>query len=104
MENATDKKRLVLNLRHVNKFLCKQKFKYEDLRVTMLLFERGDCMFTFDLKSGYHHVDICPAQYKYLGFSWVRDDKVHFYVLTVLTTLWAGHSLVYFHKTLEAPS
>ncbi len=61
------KKRLVINLRHLNRFLWKQKFKYEDLHVAMLLFERGDYMFSFDLKSGYHHVDI---HWKYLGFSW----------------------------------
>ena len=84
VENSVGKKRLVLNLRHVNKFLCKQKFKYEDLRVAMLLFEKGDYMFTFDLKSGYHHVDICPTQYKYLGFSWKGDGTEHYYVFTVL--------------------
>ena len=84
VESASGKKRLVLNLRHVNKFLCKQKFKYEDLRVAMLLFLKGDNMFTFDLKSGYHHVDIRPTQYKYLGFAWERDGTVRFYVLTVL--------------------
>ena len=84
VESPSGKKRLVLNLRHVNKFLCKQKFKYEDLRVAMLLLEKGDYMFTFDLKSGYHHVDICTAQYKYLGFSWERCDVKHYYVFTVL--------------------
>ena len=82
--SPSGKKRLVLNLRHVNKFLCKQKFKYEDLRVAMLLFEKGDNMFTFDLKSGYHHVDICPAQCKYLGFSWERSGVERYYVFTVL--------------------
>ena len=57
VENATGKKRLVLNLRHVNQFLCKQKFNFEDLRVAMLLFDKGDCMFTFEFKSGYHPLD-----------------------------------------------
>ena len=37
-------------------------------------------MFSFDLKSGYHHVDIAEVHQKYLGFSW--GDK--FYVFTVL--------------------
>ena len=41
-------------------------------------------MFTFDLKSGYHHVDICPAQCKYLGFAWESDGVKHYYVFTVL--------------------
>lgn len=36
----------------------------------MLLFQKGDHLFSFDLKSGYHHVDITAAQHKYLGFAW----------------------------------
>ena len=84
VESSTGKKRLVLNLRHVNKFLQKQRFKYEDLRIAILLFERGDYMFTFDLKSGYHHVDICSGQQTYLGFSWVKQGTRRFYVFTVL--------------------
>ena len=84
VENARGKKRLVLDLRHVNKYVCKQKFKYEDLRVAMMLLDKGDYMFTYDLKSGYHHVDIRPTQNKYLGFAWERDGTVQFYVFTVL--------------------
>ena len=68
VESSSGKKRLVLNLRHLNPFLWKQKFKYEDLRVAMCLFEKGDYMFSFDLKSGYHHVDIAKEHWKYLGF------------------------------------
>ena len=62
VKSSSGKKRLVVNLRHVNQFLCKQNFKYEDLRTALLLFERDDLMFTFDLKSGYHHIDICSTQ------------------------------------------
>ncbi|KAL5479677.1 hypothetical protein EMCRGX_G023233 [Ephydatia muelleri] len=40
--NGVGKKRLVVNLRHVNGFLWKQKLKYEDLRVAMMLFEQGE--------------------------------------------------------------
>ena len=35
--------------------------------MAMMLFEQGELMFTFDLKSGYHHVEIAPQHYKYLG-------------------------------------
>ena len=80
VENNEGKRRLVLNLRHLNKFLYKQKFKYEDLRVAMLLIEKGDYLFSFDLKSGYHHVDIAQVHRKYLGFAWGHP----FYVFTVL--------------------
>eukprot|EP00731_Ephydatia_muelleri_P008538 Em0004g876a len=58
VENSSGKKRLVENLRHVNQFLCKRRFKYEDLRIAMMLFSPGELMFNFDLKSGYHHVEI----------------------------------------------
>ena len=54
--------------------------------MAMMLLDKGDYMFTFDLKSGYHHVhvDIRPTQYKYLGFAWERDGTMQFYVFTVL--------------------
>ena len=65
--NSAGKKRLVVNMRHVNKFLLKRSFKYEDLRVAMMLFEPGELMFTFDLQSGYHHEEIAAQHYKYLG-------------------------------------
>ena len=49
VENSSGKKRLVINLRHLNQFLWKQRFKYEDLRVAMLLLEKGDYMFLLTL-------------------------------------------------------
>ena len=60
----------MVNLRHVNGFLWKQKFKYEDLRVAMAMFEKGEWMFSFDLKSGYHHVDVAQHHRKCLGIEW----------------------------------
>ena len=80
VENSAENKRLVLNRRHVNKFLWKQKFKYEDLRIAMMFFKRGDYLFSFDLKSDYHHVDIAKHHWKYLGFNWEGMN----YVFTVL--------------------
>ena len=43
-------------------------------------------MFSFDLKSGYHHVEIFEGHQTYLGFSWKHSisNLVKFYVLTVL--------------------
>jgi hypothetical protein len=54
------KLRLVLDLRNVNKHLAHQSFRYEDLRSLAQLFEQNFWFFTWDLKSGYHHVDIYP--------------------------------------------
>ena len=39
--NFEGKLRLVLNLRHLNKFLHKDKFKYKDLIVPLLSFQKG---------------------------------------------------------------
>ena len=80
VENSSGKKRLVVNLRHVNQFLCKRRFKYEDLRIAMMLFSPGELMFNFDIKSRYHHVEIAGHHRKYLGFEWGQ----HFYVFAVL--------------------
>jgi len=80
VSNAAGKLRLVLNLKYLNKFLHVMTFKYEDLRVAALLFERNYSMFKFDLKLGYHHVDIHPECYNLLGFQW----RGTFYVFKVL--------------------
>lgn len=74
------KKRLILDLSVLNKFVRKDKFKYEDWKVAIQLFGQNCYMYKFDLKSGYHHFDICTKQQTYLGFSW----KGNFYCFTVL--------------------
>jgi len=60
------------------------KFKYEDLRTAMLMFQKADYVFSFDLKSGYHHVDIYEPHRRYLGFSWEIHGIKHYYVFAVL--------------------
>ena len=70
----------MVNLKYFSKFLCRQKFKYEDLRIVMLLVEKGEYMFTFDLKSGYHDLDVSPTQCNYMGFSWEREGKKEYYI------------------------
>ena len=41
-------------------------------------------LFSFDIKSGYHHVDIFPPDQEFLGFSWSKDGVIRFYKYTVL--------------------
>ena len=43
--NSEGKSRLVLNLKHLNQFLCKDKFKHEDLRMGLLMFQKDDFLF-----------------------------------------------------------
>ena len=78
------KKRLVIDLRHVNKFLFIPKFHYEDLSSLSQVFARDDWFFSWDLKSGYHHVNIYKPHQQYSGFSWVIDGVQRFFVFRVL--------------------
>jgi hypothetical protein len=52
----------------------------------MTYFEQDAYMFSFDLKSGYHHVEIFEGHQTYLGFTWKCPVSLHekFYVFTVL--------------------
>ena len=52
----------------------------------MSYFSQGAYTFSFDLKSGYHHVEIFEGHQTYLGFSWKHSssNQVKFYVFIVL--------------------
>ena len=66
--NKSGKKRLILDLSVLNKSVKKDKFKYEDWKVAVQLFSSECYMYKFDLRSGYHHFDICSQQQTFLGF------------------------------------
>ena len=79
------KKRLILDLRHVNLYVFKRKFRCEDESVALQIFSKGFFLFKFNLKSGYHHVEIFPDHRKYLAFSWdFGDGVVKYFQFTVL--------------------
>ena len=67
---GANKLRLILDLRQVNVCLAIFRFKLEDIRTAVKLYKKGDQVVTFDLKSGYHHVDVAQEHWKYLGFQW----------------------------------
>ena len=83
---ANSKKRLILDLRHVNKYLTKKRVQYEDWKIAMSYFTVEAFMFSFDLKSGYHHIELFKEQQVYLGFSWTNaiSNQTKFYMFTVL--------------------
>ena len=81
---SSGKKRLILDLRHVNHFVWKQKFRCEDWRVLLSYVNKGDYLFSFDLKSGYHHIDIFPDHQTFLGFSWVFSGTVRYFCFASL--------------------
>ena len=81
----TGKKRLILDLRHINLHVFKQKFKCEGLHTIKDIFSRNCFVFSFDLKSGYHHVDIFVEHRKYLAFSWdFGTGHARYFQFTVL--------------------
>ncbi len=81
---ANGKKRLILDLRKVNDFLLRKKVKFEDLQTAKKFFSQNGWMFSFDMKSGYHHVPIALEHQKYLGFSWDFGQGSRFFVFCVL--------------------
>ena len=64
---ANSKKRQILDLRYVNRHLQKKGIKYKDWKVAISYFEVGAYVFTFDLNSGYHHIEVATVHQCYLG-------------------------------------
>ena len=65
-------------------FCLEQSVRYEDIRTLFDLFQSGYFFFTFDFKSGYHHVEIFPDHRQYLGFSWCYGSEIKYFVFNVL--------------------
>lgn len=96
------KKRLVLDLRHVNEYVLKQKVKFDGEKEAKIYAKRGNYMFIFDLRSGYHHINIHAENQKYLGFSWCIEGVQRYFVFTVLSfgLSSAGHIFTNIVRTL----
>ena len=91
MTNTHGNLRLVLNLHYLNQFLWMNRFKYtlyKDLQVAMLMFQKGDYLYSFDLKSGYHHVDIYEPHRKYLGLVGYNNRLHNFMYLQSYPLVW----------------
>ena len=82
--NANGKARLILDLRHVNQFVEKRKFKFESVPEAIQYINNKGFLFKFDLKSGYHHISIHSPHKKFLGFSWTFEGKVRYYAFSCL--------------------
>ena len=94
------KLRLILDLRFLNKHLAKRKFKFEDLRVVAEILQPDDCFFTFDLRNGYHHVDIFSRALEVFGFFvYLRWEAALFFVLFAF--FWFKYVSLRFHQIAE---
>ena len=72
--------------------LPRQKFKYEGLNLVPQMFDKGE-HFTFDLKSGYHHVDIHIVFWTYLGFHGAREPIEASTCLKCCHLVWPQHAM-----------
>ena len=52
-----------LDLQHPNYFVMKYKVKFEDAKTMLFSFvdPSQNSLFSSDIKSGYHHIDIFPS-------------------------------------------
>ena len=82
--NDLGKCRLILDLRYINQYLVIPKFTLEDVAVAKQIFHKGDFLFTFDLQSAYHHLEIADDYKEYLGFSWELNGRKKWFVFNVL--------------------
>lgn len=83
---ANGKKRHILDLRHVDQYLQKHRVKYQDWKVALSYFQKGSYMISFDLKSGYPHIDTRADYQQFLGFAgkWSDEPSFRFFAFTVL--------------------
>ena len=67
-------------------YIKKSHVKFEDAKAMLRLLVKPAqyWMFSFDIKSGYHHIDIHASDQQFLGFAWVFDSKPRYFVFTVL--------------------
>ena len=73
-------------LRHLNPFVSKVKTNLEDLRKYPYVMESGDFCAVDDLDSGYWHVPLAEASWKFFGCAVVnpKDNITHYYGWIVL--------------------
>ena len=83
---SNGKKRLILDLRYPNSYIKKSHVKFEDAKsmLELVVNPAQYWMFSFDIKSGYHHIDIHANDQPFLGFAWVFDSKPRYFQFTVL--------------------
>ena len=65
-----NKLRLVLDCRHVNKYIECPTFSQEGIDSVADQIEDGGELITIDLKNGFHYVPVKRRYQKYLGFKW----------------------------------
>ena len=67
--NSSKKRHLILDMRHVNMYLYKDRIEFDDWKCfeNYLLADKG-YLFQFDFKNGYQHIDIFDSHQTYFIF------------------------------------
>ena len=83
--SSPGKKRLSLYLRYVNSHIYRDKIKFDDWKCfENYISDHKGYMCKFDLKNGYHHIDINSQHHNLLGFSWIINGEIKYFVFAVL--------------------
>ena len=82
--NANGKERLILDLRHVNRFIERRKFKFEGVSEAIQFISSSGYCFKFDLKSAYHNIVIHEDHRKFLGFAWDFPEGTRYFTFKCL--------------------
>ncbi len=69
-KRGTDKFRLTVNMRYMNRHMGKKVFKFEGMKDLDELAEKGDYVVSYDLPSGYFHVGLHLRSRTFVGFQW----------------------------------
>jgi hypothetical protein len=64
----SEKLRIIVNMRYVNKHLVKRVFKFEGLSEIVDMTNKEDYLLFYDLTSGYYHVALHPDPRRFVGF------------------------------------
>ncbi len=75
---SNGKKRLIADLRHLNKYLKPTKFKLYDLTAALPSLRQSNYLFSFDFHKAYYHIDLDPRVQKYFGFSFSYKGKTYY--------------------------
>ena len=69
--------RPVINLKPLNEFILKEKFRMETLNAALKIMRKGDYLASLDLKDAYFSIPIAESHRKYLRFIW-KNQRYQF--------------------------
>ena len=75
---------MIIDLRYVTDYLYKEYVSFDDWREFQSFINPNGFVYKFDLRKGYHNVDIFHEHKDFLGFSWSKNNERKFYIFIVL--------------------